>query len=283
MGLSVDDAFNDAFKRFQAVDIVTARIDARLLLGAVLGGGAERVLAQSGRDLTDIEFSIFEGFVKRREGFEPISQILGVREFWSMPFKVTSATLTPRPDTETLIEAALECVDDAPKCILDLGTGSGCIVLSLLSEWKNAQGLGVDISEGALSVAQYNATALGFADRSNFSICDWRLDDWAHGLFDVVVSNPPYIPASDMKNLDADVLDFEPQTALVGGEDGLDAYREIIAKLPNMLISGGLVLFEVGINQADDVEELLRAAEFRELKQYQDLSGIARVVVARGF
>lgn len=283
MPSSVDAAFNDAFKRFQAAAIDTARLDARLLLGAVLGGGAERVLAESGRDLSDIEFSIFEGFVKRREDHEPLSQILGVREFWSLSFKVTSATLTPRPDTETLIEVALNAVTKPPQRILDLGTGSGCIVLSLLSEWKSTQGLGVDISEAALDVARYNAKKLGFEDRAEFRICDWRAGKWQRGTFDVVVSNPPYIPESDMKSLDADVRDFEPRTALVGGVDGLDAYREIIAELPNMLSLGGLILFEVGIDQADDVEMLLRLAGFKDGQQHADLSGIPRVVMARRF
>ena len=283
MPISVDEAFIDAFQRFQAANIDTARLDARLLLGAVLGGGAERVLAESGRDLDDVEFSIFEGFVKRREGCEPISQILGVREFWSLSFKVTSATLTPRPDTETLIEAALKMVADDPKRILDLGTGSGCIVLSLLSEWKNSQGLGVDISEAALKVAQHNAKKLGLDDRAEFAIADWREGTWQYGLFDVVISNPPYIPEADMQTLAVDVRDYEPKTALVGGIVGLDAYREIIAQLPHMLTVGGLVLFEVGINQADDVEALLLSAGFGGLEQHQDLSKIARVVAAQRF
>ncbi|PHS78648.1 MAG: protein-(glutamine-N5) methyltransferase, release factor-specific [Rhodospirillaceae bacterium] len=283
MPLSVDAAFHDAFQRFQTASIDTARLDARLLLGAVLGGGAERVLAESGRDLSAVEASIFEGFVKRRAGLEPISQILGVREFWSLSFKVTSATLTPRPDTETLIEAALARVKEQPKRILDLGTGSGCIVLSLLSEWKTTRGLGVDISDDALNVALHNAQKLGFDDRAEFKIADWRDGNWQHGRFDVVVSNPPYIPEADMQDLDADVRVFEPRTALVGGADGLDAYREIIAQLPQMLTPKGLVLFEVGIGQADDVEALLLSAGFRGLEQYPDLSGIARVVAGLYF
>jgi len=281
---SVDASFKNAQKRFETAAIESARIDARLLLGHVLGGGAERVLSQSGRDLSIEEFRAFEGLVKRRETHEPISQILGVREFWSLPFKVTSATLTPRPDTETIVETALDYVIDAPQHILDLGTGTGCILLALLSEWKNAQGVGVDASHLALAVAQENAQALNMADRATFVVADWRMDNGfvnLAGPFDLVVSNPPYIPAADIAGLDADVRDFEPVMALSGGPDGLEAYREIIVELPNVLARGGIVVFEVGLHQGSDVAKMLIDAGFHRLEKRRDLSGIVRAVVAQ--
>lgn len=278
---SVDGAFKAAFERFQAAKIDTARLDARLLLGAVLGGGVERVLAQSGTDLSLEQADTFENFVQRRESFEPISQILGVREFWSLSFKVTPATLTPRPDSETLVEASLDSVDEPPKRILDLGTGSGCLLLALLSEWKNTEGLGLDRSDEALQVALENSETLGFSDRADFVCASWRDDDWQHGLFDMVVSNPPYIPDGDIENLDEDVKGFEPLSALAGGLDGLDAYKEIIAVLPKILVKGGLVVFEVGVNQAKDVTNLLLKAGFDGVQTRQDLSGIDRAVLAR--
>lgn len=282
--VSVDGAFQDAMKRFQAAGIDSARIDARLLLGLVLGGGAEQVLAQSGRNLTEAEAGQMEALVQRREAREPISHILGTREFWSLPFRVTAATLTPRPDTETIVEAALEGVAGPPKRVLDLGTGSGCILLALLSEWKDAHGLGLDASLEALDVAKENAATLGFAARAEFVLGDWNQPHWTRDLggpFDVVVSNPPYILDGDVAALDADVREFEPRGALVGGPDGLDAYRAIIKGLPGLLTPGGLVVFEVGVNQAGDVSKLLKESNFVRIEQAQDLAGIERAVVAR--
>lgn len=280
----VNAAFKDAWQRFEAAQIDTAKLDARILLGHVLGGGAERVLAESGRDLSASEAKTFSAFVQRREAFEPISQILGHKEFWSLDFKVTSATLTPRPDTETLIEAALDNVVQAPIRVLDLGTGTGCILLTLLNEWTDTVGIGVDASSDALSVAQENAKILGLAPRSQFIKADWRTPNWDQGLgglFEVVVSNPPYIPDSDIKTLEADVRDYEPLSALAGGVDGLDAYREIIAQLPKVLSPNGLIIFEVGIFQALDVEGLLKDAGFEGVKSHFDLSSVARVVLGR--
>ena len=282
--LSVDGAFQDAKKRFENAGIDSARIDARLLLGFVLGGGAEQVLAQSGRDLTHSEAQHFEDLVQRRVQREPISHILGTREFWSLPFKVTAATLTPRPDTETLIEAALDTVTQAPLRVLDLGTGTGCILLALLSEWKNAQGLGVDASGLALNVAKENALALGLEGRAQFVMGDWNTAHWTQNLggpFDVVVSNPPYILDGDVSSLDSDVRDFEPRAALVGGPDGLDAYRAIAAGLDKILTPGGLVIFEVGIHQAEDVANILTNKGFSSVECRRDLGGIERAVVAR--
>lgn len=282
--LSVDGAFQDAKTRFEDVGIDSARIDARLLLGFVLGGGAEQVLAQSGRDLTPTEAQHLEDLVQRRAAREPISHILGAREFWSLPFKVTAATLTPRPDTETLIEAALDTVTQPPRRVLDLGTGTGCILLALLSEWKDAQGLGVDASAEALNVAKENAVALGLEHRAQFVLGDWNTAHWTQhlgGPFDVVMSNPPYILESDMPGLDSGVRDFEPRAALLGGSDGLDAYRAIVAGLDKILTPGGLVIFEVGIHQADDVASILKNRGFSGIERRRDLSGIERAVLAR--
>lgn len=281
--LTVDEAYRAATKRLDAVGIDTARLDARLLLGHVLGGGAERVLAEGPRALTGEEAQRFEDLLMRREKREPMSHILGRREFWSLDFTVTNATLTPRPDTETLIEAVLDHGEDV-KSVLDLGTGTGCIVLTLLSEWPKAQGTGVDMSTEALAVAQDNAKALGLGNRARFVVGDWNAPDGlreAGGPFDVVVSNPPYIPSRDIDELDADVRDFEPRVALDGGADGLEAYRTIIGRLGELVCPGGVVAFEVGIGQAEDVARLFSAHGFDVLESRTDLGGIPRAVVAR--
>lgn len=282
--LDVDQAFRDAWLRLEQAGIESARTDARLLLGHVLGGGAERVLAEKGRALTVTEEGQFKALLERRLAREPMSHIRGYREFWSLNFKVTNATLTPRPDTETLIEALLDHAPQSVTSVLDLGTGSGCIVLALLSEWTDALGVGVDASPDALGVATENSQSLNLAERVRFVQADWTADAWAidlGGPFDVVVSNPPYIPVNDIGDLDVDVRDFEPMVALVGGVDGLDAYRTIVSSARDLIAEGGLLAFEVGIGQAQDVADLMVNAGFKVLEIRKDLSGIERAVVGR--
>jgi len=263
-------------------------LEARLLLGFVLGGGPERVLVDRDEHLTDQQATVLHEVVQKRRQHIPISQILGVREFWSLPFKVTPATLTPRPDTETLVEAVLEHMDRGGVRILDLGTGTGCILLALLSEWPGALGVGVDASEEALAVAGDNAASLGLEKSARFVKADWRTDwtgeRWMEPLgapFDLVVSNPPYIPAADIEDLEPDVRVHEPRLALDGGPDGLDAYRIIIAKLDRLLTPGGLVGFEVGIGQSGDIAALMSQYGLEVLEERNDLGGVARAVIAR--
>ena len=283
-GFSVGTAQRAGSLVLEGAGISDPVIEARILLGFVLGGGPERVLADRDNILTPEQAQILMDGLERRCRREPMSQILGQREFWSMPFRVTSATLTPRPDTETLIEGLIDHVDVPPKRILDLGTGTGCIVMALLSHWDDAQGFACDVSSEALAVAEENADTLGFADRLTLSQNDWTQTGWADAWdapFDIVVSNPPYIPAGDIDALDTDVKDFEPLSALAGGEDGLDAYRDIVAGLGGLLAPGGTVCFEVGIGQADDVASLLSAAGLSMLDKRKDLGGIERAVIAR--
>lgn len=280
---SVDETWRAATRRLSATGSDSARLDARLLLGHVLGGGPERVLAEGPRAMSAEEAQRFESLLVRRERAEPMSHILGKREFWSLDFKVTNATLSPRPDTETLIEAVLDHAEAKEK-VLDLGTGTGCILLSLLSEWSDAQGVGVDASSDALAVARENAQRLGLAGRAKFVQGDWNRSDGLNGVggpFDVVVSNPPYIPARDIDDLEADVRDYEPRLALDGGEDGFDAYRVIAARLRGMVKPGGIVGFEVGIGQARIVVELLIAQGLEMVEIRSDLGGIERAVIAR--
>lgn len=283
-GFSVGTAQRAGSLVLEGAGIEKPVIEARLLLGFVLGGGPERVLADRDNILTDDQAELLADGLERRCRREPMSQIMGVREFWSMPFKVTSATLTPRPDTETLIEALIDNVEEPPKRILDLGTGTGCIIMALLSHWDDANGFAIDASQDALAVARENAESLGFSDRLTLSQNDWTKPDWTDAWdapFDVVVSNPPYIPAADIAGLDVDVKDFEPMSALEGGSDGLDAYRDIVKGLDKLLAPGGSVCFEVGIDQAGDVAALLDKAGFNLLPTRQDLGGIERAVIAR--
>ena len=221
----------------------------------------------------------------RRVRREPMAYILGEREFWGLPFKVSPAVLVPRPDSETLIEAALALmpVRTEPWRILDLGVGSGCLLLTLLREFPNARGVGVDASADALEVAQANADALGVGPRTTLVGGDWRRPAWAEqlgGPFDLVISNPPYIEAAAIEGLMPDVARFEPRLALDGGPDGLVAYRAIAAAAAGLVVPGGRVLVEAGDGQAAEISTFIRSAGFAVEAPWKDLGGIDRVVSA---
>jgi len=269
-------------------DIDEPVMEARLLVGFVLGGGPERVLADRDEPLSAEQALALKAVLSQRCQRVPMAQIIGVREFWSLPFKVTSATLTPRPDTETLVEALLHHVSESPARVLDLGSGSGCILLAVLSEWPDAMGVGVDASAEALDVARENSEVLGMGSRAKFVQADWSQEQWAQALvgswggpFDVVASNPPYIPALDIEALETDVRTHEPRRALDGGDDGLDAYRAIIPQLSVLLTDDGVVGFEVGIDQADDVAAMILDAGYELLEKRADLGGVVRAVIGK--
>ncbi|MBT4888604.1 MAG: peptide chain release factor N(5)-glutamine methyltransferase [Rhodospirillales bacterium] len=268
-------------KKFKQVGIDGARLDARLIVTHGLGVEPQKVLTHPELSIAPEDCQKIIEMAHRRIQREPMSHILGEREFWSMDFKVTADTLTPRPDTETLVDVVLSKVaklpTDSKLGILDLGTGTGCILLTLLSEIPNANGIGVDISEAALSVAHANASSLGLLGRAAFSQGHWG--DGLEACFDIVVSNPPYIPAQDIHTLSAEVSKYEPRSALDGGEDGLDAYCDIAADLKRLLKPGGFACFEVGIGQAEDVSKILSDSGFTKNEIHSDLSGIERVVL----
>jgi release factor glutamine methyltransferase len=222
----------------------------------------------------------------RRVRREPMAYILGEREFWGLAFKVTPAVLVPRPDSETLIEAVLAVMPDRARAwrILDLGLGSGCLLLTLLREYPRAQGIGLEAAAEALAVAQENAQSLGVADRATLRAGDWRQPGWIDmlgGPFDLVVSNPPYIESAALERLMPEVSAFEPRLALDGGLDGLDAYRTIAAAAPKLITSGGLLVVEGGEGQAPEISRIFEAAGLRPLAPWKDLGGVERVVAGR--
>jgi release factor glutamine methyltransferase len=222
----------------------------------------------------------FEDFVHRRAAREPFCYIIGRREFWSLDFEVTPAVLIPRPDSETLVEAALKEFGATPPArLIDLGTGSGCLIISLLSEWREATGVAVDISPAALDVARSNAGRLGTAARMTFDCRDFAT---ACGeRFDLVVSNPPYIADSVIETLEPDVRAFEPILALSGGADGLEAYRQLARTLPGLLLPQGRAFLEIGFDQAESVIGILENQGLRVIRIVKDLAGHDRVVAAR--
>lgn len=274
-------ALQEAAGRLKAAGVGQARREARLLVALAAGVGQEVVIGWPERPFPDEAATRLSSFVARRCVGEPFSRMTGMREFWSMPFRLGPDTLDPRPDTETLVEAVLEAVPDRrlPLRILDLGTGTGCIVLALLKEYPAAYGVGLDVAPGACVIAAQNAAALDIAPRAVFAVSDWATA--VDGQFDVVVSNPPYIPDCDIAELDVAVRRHDPHRALAGGADGLSAYRSIVADLPRLLSPGGVAGFEVGAGQAKDVRELCRTAGLADLGAKCDLAGIERCILVQ--
>ncbi len=262
-----------ATARLKAAGSDTPVLDARLLLQAAGGMTREELILGPDRALTEEQLARYERFIARREQHEPVSRILGTREFYGRTFRVTPATLDPRPDTETLIDAALPMMPQGAR-ILDLGTGTGAIAVTLLAERPDASGIATDLSPEALAVEQVNADANGVAQRLGFAQGSWF--EPVSGLFDMILSNPPYIPESEIEGLSADVRNFDPRLALLGGNDGLDPYRVIASRSAAHLAAGGHVLVEIGAGQAEDVTAIFGARGFMLHGQYQDLGGHVR-------
>ena len=284
-GQSVETARRMLAAQLRAHDIDSPDLDARLLVGAVLNLELTGLMIAARRILTSDEATRLDALAIRRINGEPIARILGVKEFWGLSLQLSADTLVPRPDTETIVEAALEAIDadqrrDAPLRIADLGTGSGAILLALLSELWSATGIGTDINLAALQTARHNAAQLGFAGRASFVACDY-----ASALrpgFDLIVSNPPYIRSADIAALSTEVRDHDPLRALDGGADGLEAYRIISPQAEALLAPGGWLVVEVGHDQSDDVAALMQAAGLQPNGPAKaDLGGIRRAVSAR--
>jgi len=255
------------------------RSEARLLLGAALGVGLEGLIGAPERALENGQRQHFEALINRRAAREPAAYILGQREFWSLDFTVNGATLIPRPDSETLIEVALDGMSDcdAPHRLLDFGTGSGCLLLALLSELPGACGLGVDISPEALAVAHGNAARLGLGERARFLCGDWGRA--VAGSHDLIVANPPYIEDGEMAGLAPEITRFEPASALAGGPDGMACYRALAPDIARLLAPGGLAVIEVGAGQADAEAAVMSAQGLAEKGRRQDLAGVERCLL----
>jgi release factor glutamine methyltransferase len=284
-GQTIDTARRVLRAQFKDAGVEAADLDARILVGSVLGLDLSGLIAAAARILNRDEAECLEGLARRRIAGEPVARILGLKEFWGLPLRLSPATLVPRPDTETVVEAALEILraetrHDAPLRIADLGTGSGAILLALLSELPDAFGIGTDISVPALRTARDNARQLGFAARAAFVACDYAAA--LSGPFDLIVSNPPYIRSAEIASLEAEVRDYDPYRALDGGFDGLNAYRLIAAQASRLLAPGGALVMEVGHGQSDDVQEFLTAAGLAPAgPPKSDLAGIHRAVTGR--
>ena len=260
--------------------IAEAGLDARVLVGHALALPPSDLIGYPERALTEAGRQRIAALLDRRLRREPVAYITGQREFWSLPLSVTPAALIPRPDSETLIETVLRDATDRsrPWRLLDLGTGSGCLALALLRELPNALAVAVDRSAQALHLARRNAVALGLEPRLHLAAADWA--SALNGPFDIVVANPPYVAAADWPELAPEIRLFEPQAALLGGGDGLSAYRGIIPDLPRILAASGRAYLECGHGQSDQIRELLRAHGFAAITVKADLGGRARCISA---
>jgi release factor glutamine methyltransferase len=282
-GASVSEALQLITQAFRASGIEDADVDARLLVGQALHLDRARLIAQADRVLEAREVNAISGLTARRLKREPVSRILGRKEFWSLALTITPDVLVPRPETETVVEGALDFVVRnglrmEKLRILDIGTGSGALLVALLSELPNAIGLGTDISRAALETARANVTQLGFENRCSLIACDMAAG--VQGQFDLLVSNPPYIARGDIASLSPEVRDYDPTVALDGGEDGLAAYRSISADAKRLLAQGGRLFVELGAGQEPAVRKLFTNAGFTVGIAREDLAGTPRVLGA---
>jgi release factor glutamine methyltransferase len=268
--------------QFKSAAIESAELDARILAGHALGLDLTSLISAAQRQLTPDESARLDQFARRRLAGEPVARILGEKEFWGLPLRLSSATLVPRPDTETVVELALELMRaggnlDRALRIADLGTGSGAILLALLFELPAAQGFGTDISQAALQTAGANAARAGLSNRATFLACDYA--SGLTGSFDLIVANPPYIRTADIDGLAAEVRNHDPPAALDGGADGLDAYRALIPQAAPLLVPGAVLVVEAGESQGAQIQALMTAAGLMALNAPKaDLAGIPRAV-----
>ncbi len=279
--LTIRSALDSAACSLAAAGVPEPRREAQVLLGRALEAGREVVLGRPERPITPAQRGALEAAVERRRAREPTAYILGEREFWGLGLLVTRDTLIPRTDSESVVEAALAAVADgpAPHTVLDLGTGSGCLLLALLSELPGARGVGVDISAGALGVARANAARLGLAGRARFVCGDWG--GALGGRWDLIVANPPYVGAAEFDALAPEIAAFEPRVALVGGADVLDCYRALASDVARLLAPRGAAALEVGAGLAGSVAAVLADHGLGEAARRRDLAGIERCVVVR--
>ena len=283
-GQTVEATRRKLSAKFKSCGIDSAELDARILVGAVLGLDLTTLIAQARRSLTPDESRRLELFAERRAAGEPVARILGFKEFWGLRLQLSAETLVPRPDTETVVELALEVRRGQQRLdrtrIADIGTGSGAILLALLSEIPEAEGVGTDISLPALRTAKTNAARLGFAKRAAFVACNYTAA--LSGPFDLMVSNPPYLRSAEIAGLESEVRNFDPVAALNGGADGLDAYRAIIPAAAGLLAPAGALIVEAGLGQSTQIQGLMMASGLTlERTPKADLAGVPRAVAGR--
>ena len=272
------DWLGKAAAALHSADVPRAMAEARALLASATGETPSFLFAHPERTLAPTEQVQADAILMQRISGAPLGRILGVKEFWSLPFLLSDETLEPRPDTETIVQAALDHAPSAQPSVLDLGTGTGCILLAVLHDLPAATGVGVDCSVGALKTARANAEALSLQDRAAFMAGDWGRA-LKPGAADLIVSNPPYVATKHGPGPDFATAAYDPELALYAGADGLNAYRTILPDLPRLLAPGGVAVLEIGIHQMPQVRALGEQAGLEWVEARPDLAGIPRAVI----
>ena len=274
----LENKINYVSKVLKSNNIISYQLDAELILSDIMGVTREFLITNNNLNISKNIINKYDLAIRRRIKKEPVAYIIGKKEFWSENFIVNRATLVPRPETELLIYKVISFFKDKKINILDIGTGSGCILLSLLKELNLARGTGIDISSKAIKIAKTNSRNLNLISRSKFKVCD--LNKFNSGKYDLIMSNPPYIPSRDIKNLSKDIINYEPKLALDGGIDGLDLIKKVIYKCTSLLKNNGLLTLEIGFNQYKRVSKILKHYRFREIGKEYDYNRNVRCIIS---
>ena len=274
----LENTIKQASQLLKSHNIASYALDAEIILSDIMGVTREFLIINNHASISKNIIKKYKFAIKRRINREPIAYITGKKEFWSEDFTVNQATLIPRPETELLIYKAIDFFKNKRINILDIGTGTGCILLSILKELNFSRGTGIDISSKAIATAEINSKNLNLFSRTKFKVFD--LNKYNAGKYDLIVSNPPYIPSRDIKNLSKDIIHYEPKIALDGGIDGLDLIKKIIYKSKHLLKRNGLLALEIGFNQYSKVSSILRQHRFREMSKEYDYNRNVRCIIS---
>jgi len=276
--MNLESAVKKASQILKNHNILSHELDAQIILSDIMGTKREFLIINNKINISEKITKKYDSAIRRRIRKEPVAYILGKREFWSEDFSVNNNTLVPRPESELLIYKVVEFFKNKKINILDIGTGSGCILLSILKELKFSKGIGIDVSAKAIKIAEKNSKKFNLLNRSKFKVFD--IDEFNIGKYDLIVSNPPYIPTKDIKNLSKDIVNYEPRVALNGGIDGLDLIKKVIYKSKYLIKSNGLLAIEIGNGQFKKVSYILRLYGFKEMAKVHDFNCNVRCIIS---
>jgi len=276
--MNLENLIKEGSRSLKEKNINSYKLDAELLLSNAMGISKEFLLLNNNLNISTKKIEKYKKLINRRVKKEPIAYIVGKKEFWSQSFIVNRSTLVPRPETELMLYKLVKYFKNKKINILDIGTGTGCILLSLLKELKSSRGIGIDISNSTIKTAMRNSKALNLLNRSKFKVCD--LNEFNYGKYDLIVSNPPYIPSRDIKSLSQDITSFEPLVALNGGKDGLDLIKKVIYKSSVLLKKNGLFSLEIGTNQYAKVLNIMNLYKFRIVWKEYDCNDNVRCIIS---
>jgi len=276
--MNLDSTIKKASQRLKSNNIISYALDAEIILADIMGVKRESLITNNQINISKKTIKKYDRAIKRRINNEPVAYITGKKEFWSENFVVNNSTLVPRPETELLIYKIVNIFKNKSINILDVGTGTGCILISLLKELSNSRGVGIDISSKAITIAKINSRNLNLFNRTRFK--NINLDSYNLGRYDLIVSNPPYIPSKDIRKLSKDVINFEPKVALDGGSDGLDLIKKVIYKSNILLKKNGMLALEIGFGQYRRVTEILKSCNFREYSKIYDHNSNVRCIIS---